>query len=91
VRRYVFKVIYARKRPLDGCLDEINLEFVEREAIPGLLVKLSIQIHLAVLSFSNTVFIDVSGVDRFNLPFITGFIRPSTAGIWSEPESRCGR
>ena len=32
---------------LSGCLDEINLEFVEREATPPLLMKLSIQLHLA--------------------------------------------
>ena len=50
---------------LDGCLDEINLEFVEREATPRLLMKLSIQLHLAGLSLSNTVsFLEVFGVDR---------------------------
>jgi len=50
---------------LGGCLDEIKLEFVEREATPRLLMKLSIQLHLAVLSLSNTVsFLDVFGVDR---------------------------
>ena len=40
---------------LGGCLDEIDLEFVEREATPRLLMKLSIQLHLAGLSLSNTV------------------------------------
>ena len=40
---------------LNGCLDEITLEFVEREATPRLLMKLSIQLHLAGLSLSNTV------------------------------------
>jgi transposase-like protein len=50
---------------LGGCLDEINLEFVEREATPRLLMKLSIQLHLAGLSLSNTVsFLEVFGVDR---------------------------
>jgi len=50
---------------LDGCLDEIDLEFVEREATPRLLMKLSIQLHLAGLSLSNTVsFLEVFGVDR---------------------------
>ena len=49
---------------LDGCLDEINLEFVEREATPRLLMKLSIQLHLSGLSFSNTVsFLEVFCVD----------------------------
>ena len=33
--------------------DEINLEFVEREATPRLLMRLSIQLHLAGLSLSN--------------------------------------
>ena len=50
---------------LSGCLDEINLEFVEREATPKLLMKLSIQLHLAGLSLSNTVsFLEIFGVDR---------------------------
>ena len=50
---------------LTGCLDEINLEFVEREATPRLLMKLSIQLHLAELSLSNTVSIlEVFGVER---------------------------
>ena len=50
---------------LSGCLDEINLEFVEREATPRLLMNLSIQLHLAGLSLSNTVsFLEVFGVDR---------------------------
>ena len=50
---------------LSGSLDQIDLEFVEREATPRLLMKLSIQLHLAGLSLSNTVsFLDVFGVDR---------------------------
>jgi len=50
---------------LSGCLDEINLDFVEREATPRLLMKLSIQLHLSGLSLSNTVsFLEVFGVDR---------------------------
>lgn len=50
---------------LNGCLDEINLEFVEREATPEFLMKLSIQLHLAGLSLSNTVSIlDIFGVKR---------------------------
>jgi transposase-like protein len=50
---------------LSGCLDEINFEFMEREATPPLLLKLSIQLHLAGLSFSNTVsFLEIFGVDR---------------------------
>ena len=50
---------------LSGCLDEITLEFVEREATPRLLMKLSIQLHLAGLSLSNTVSIlEIFGVER---------------------------
>jgi len=50
---------------LGGNLDQINLEFVEREATPRLLMKLSIQLHLAGLSLSNTVsFLEVFGVQR---------------------------
>jgi hypothetical protein len=40
---------------LDGSLGQIELAFVEREATPRLLMKLSIQLHLAGLSLSNTV------------------------------------
>ena len=50
---------------LSGNLDQIDLDFVEREATPRLLMKLSIQLHLAGLSLSNTVSIlDVFGVQR---------------------------
>ena len=50
---------------LGGCLDDINVDFVEREATPQLLMKLSIQLHLAGLSLSNTVsFLEVFGVER---------------------------
>lgn len=47
------------------CLGEIDLDFVEREATPRLLMKLSIQLHLAGLSLLNTVsFLEVFGVKR---------------------------
>jgi len=50
---------------LNGNLDEIDLEFVEREATPRFLMKLSIQLHLAGLSLSNTVsIIELFGVNR---------------------------
>ena len=50
---------------LGGSLDEIELGFVEREATPRLLMKLSIQLHLAGLSLSNTVSIlEIFGVER---------------------------
>ncbi len=50
---------------LNGCLDEIELGFVERESTPRFLMKLGIQLHLAGLSLSNTVSIlDIFGVKR---------------------------
>ncbi|MFC4406007.1 IS6 family transposase [Haloarchaeobius iranensis] len=50
---------------LNDSLDEIELGFVEREATPRLLMKLSIQLHLAGLSLSNTVSIlELFGVNR---------------------------
>ncbi len=50
---------------LDGCLNEIELEFVEREPTPRLLMKLGIQLHLAGLSLSNTISIlEIFGVSR---------------------------
>ncbi len=50
---------------LTGCFDRIDLAFVEREATPRLLMKLSIQLHLAGLSLSNTVpILELFGVSR---------------------------
>jgi hypothetical protein len=50
---------------LNGYLNEIELGFVEQEATPILLMKLSIQLYLAGLSLSNTVSIlEVFGVSR---------------------------
>jgi len=55
----------SKNARLNGCLDEIELGFVEREATPKLLMKLGIQLHLAGLSLSNTVSIlDIFGVNR---------------------------
>jgi putative transposase len=50
---------------LIGNLDEIDLEFVDREATPRFLMKFSIQLHLAGLSLSNTVSVlEIFGVER---------------------------
>ncbi len=50
---------------LNGCLDDIDLDFMEREATPRLLMKLGIQLHLAGLSLSNTVSsLEIFGVER---------------------------
>ncbi|MCL9814006.1 IS6 family transposase [Natranaeroarchaeum aerophilus] len=50
---------------LNDSIDQIDLEFVEREATPELLMKLGIQLHLAGLSLSNTVSIlELFGVKR---------------------------
>jgi transposase-like protein len=50
---------------LNGCLDEIELGFVEREATPRLLMKLGIRLYLAILSLSDTASIlEIFGVDR---------------------------
>ena len=50
---------------LGGCLNEIELAFVERETTPKLLMKLGIQLRLAGLSLSNTVSIlEIFGVSR---------------------------
>jgi hypothetical protein len=60
-----------------GCLDRIELDFVEREVTPRLLMKLNIQLHLAELSLLNTIYtLEISGVERDDLPFTTGFIKP---------------
>ena len=50
----------------DGSIDQIKLDFVEREASPEFLMKLSILLHLsASLSLSNTVRVcEVFGVQR---------------------------
>lgn len=76
---------------LNGCLEEINSEFVEREATPRLLMKFGIQLHFTFLPPSNTFcIIEIVGVKRVR----------STVHNWVhkvnlEPEagvsvSRCG-
>jgi putative transposase len=55
----------AETARLNGCLNEIELGFVEREATPTQFMKLGIQLHLRRLSLSNTVSVlDKFGVDR---------------------------
>ena len=50
---------------LIGCLNEIELGFVQREATPRSPMKLGIRLRLAVPSLSNTVYIiELSGVKR---------------------------
>jgi len=50
---------------LNGCLDEIELDFVEREATLPLFMKTSIQFYFAELSISNIVLIlELFGVER---------------------------
>jgi transposase-like protein len=50
---------------IDGCLNEINLGFVEREATQRLLMELDIRLHLAGLSLTNAVSIlEIFGVSR---------------------------
>ena len=50
---------------LSGNIDQIDLDFIEREATPEFLMKLSIQLHLSGLSLSNTVrILEVFGVPR---------------------------
>jgi transposase-like protein len=60
---------------LSDCLGEIKLEFVERETTPQLLMKLSIQLHLARISLSDTVsFLEIFGVDRVR-PTVHNWVR----------------
>ena len=50
---------------LSGSIGQIELGFVEREATPEFLMKLSIQLHLSGLSLSNTVRVcEILGVQR---------------------------
>lgn len=50
---------------LNGCLNEIELGFVEREVTPKLLMKLGIQLHLAGSSLLNTISIlEIVSVNR---------------------------
>ncbi|SHH19715.1 hypothetical protein SAMN05443636_2003, partial [Halobaculum gomorrense] len=55
----------AETARLNGCLNEIELAFVERETTPRQFMKLGIQLHLCGLSLSNTVSVLYEfGVDR---------------------------
>lgn len=62
---------------LNGCLDEISLEFVEREATPRLLMKLSIQISLDSHFRMQPLFSGYSVSNAIDPPFTIGFTRPS--------------
>ena len=62
---------------LNGCLDETELEFVEREATPRLLMKLSVQLHPAVSRFRIlSHFLRYSVSVALDQPFTTAFKRP---------------
>ena len=68
----------SKNARLNGHLDEIDLEFVEREATPRFLMKLSIQLHLAGLSLSNTASIlEIFAVERARSTVHNWFIRLS--------------
>jgi putative transposase len=59
----------AENAVLSGSISQIDLDFVEREATPRLLMKLSIQLHLVDLSLSDTISIRVVfGVRRARSP-----------------------
>jgi hypothetical protein len=61
---------------LSGSIDQIDLAFIEREATPQFLMKLSIQLHLAGLSLSNTVSVlEIFGVNGHDPPFTIGFTK----------------
>jgi len=71
---------------LDGCSNEIELGFVEREATPKLLMKLGIELHLAVFRFRiQFLFLKHSVLDALDPPFTAGFTRqsysPKLAGV----------
>jgi len=77
---------------LSGCLEEIGLGLVEREATPRLPMKLSIQRYLAGLSLSNTVFIlEMFDGKRVRSTAHNCSQSRFTARIWSVFGSRCGR
>ncbi len=69
-------MIHAKTAHFNGCGDEIELEFVEREATPRLLMKHSSQLCPTVLSLSNTVlFLDISVTNALEPPYTTEYTR----------------
>jgi hypothetical protein len=46
MRRAIFRVIMTENARLGGSIDRIELDFVEREATPRLLMKLSIVLNV---------------------------------------------
>jgi len=76
----------SKNARLNGCLDEIELGFVEREATPPPSMALGSQLYLVELSTSNTILIVyISGVERVRS---TVHSRGHKAGL--QPESgRC--
>lgn len=77
MRRNVFKVSIPENARLIGSTDRIELDFVEREATPRLLMKLGMHLYLGFLSLSKTVSIlDYSVLSGLDQPLTTGFTKP---------------
>jgi hypothetical protein len=69
--------VYAENHCLSGCLDEINLELVEREVTPGSLMSLSFQFNSPIyhirLPYLFSTYLMFNNSD---LPFTTGHTSP---------------
>jgi hypothetical protein len=82
----------AENAVLNRSISQIDVDFVEREATPRLLMKLSIQLHLANLSLSNTISIfDYSVLDGRVQQSIIGSTRPTYSPTMEIAGSYCGR
>lgn len=72
-----FRSVHARNHRPHWIIGRIDLDFVEREATPELLMKLSIQLHLAGYHFRILFrFLMYSVLIAHVQPFITGFTKP---------------
>lgn len=70
-------------------LTQVDFEFVEREATPQLLTRPSIQLHLAILSLSNTVLVlELFGVKRARSTVHTGCTKPTDSRFEMESRTR---
>jgi len=61
---------------LRSSIDQIELDFVEREATPKFLMKLDVPFHFAALSISQTV-----SATAKQKPSPTGLVRSASHGI----------
>lgn len=93
VRRSVFKSVIYENIHLGGRILQLDLDFVERDEIPRLLMNPSVQLYLDCLSLSRTIFISeiFDTQHAWSIVCSGGSRGWATAYRLTRTESRCRR